>query len=88
MSGWQDQHSLRSKNNNAIASHVVDAWVRNENGLIRGRFLFGGSGEIRTHEPFRVAGFQDRCIQPLCHASNGCEAYQSQEYRQDFLCFR
>ena len=31
----------------------------------------GGSGEIRTHGPFRVAGFQDRCNRPLCHASSG-----------------
>jgi hypothetical protein len=31
--------------------------------------LCGGSGEIRTHGPFRVAGFQDRCNRPLCHAS-------------------
>ena len=32
-------------------------------------FEFGGSVEIRTLEPFRVAGFQDRCLQPLGHAS-------------------
>jgi hypothetical protein len=31
--------------------------------------ISGGSGEIRTHERFPVAGFQDRCIQPLCQAS-------------------
>ena len=30
----------------------------------------GGSAEIRTLEPFRVAGFQDRCLQPLGHTSN------------------
>jgi hypothetical protein len=24
----------------------------------------GGSGEIRTHGPFRIVCFQDRCIQP------------------------
>ena len=36
--------------------------------LSRG-FEFGGSVEIRTLEPFRVAGFQDRCLQPLGHAS-------------------
>ncbi len=29
----------------------------------------GGSAEIRTLEPFRVAGFQDRCLQPLGHTS-------------------
>ena len=31
----------------------------------------GGSGEIRTHGPFRAAGFQDRCNRPLCHTSCG-----------------
>lgn len=31
--------------------------------------LYGGSAEIRTLEPFRVAGFQDRCLQPLGHTS-------------------
>jgi hypothetical protein len=29
----------------------------------------GGQTEIRTQERSRVAGFQDRCIQPLCHLS-------------------
>ena len=46
--------------------------LRNKKSADKGAFLyyeFGGSGEIRTHEPFRAAGFQDRCIQPLCHAS-------------------
>ena len=33
--------------------------------------VFGGSGEIRTHERLPVAGFQDRCNRPLCHASSG-----------------
>ncbi len=32
-------------------------------------FYFGGSGEIRTHDGFPHAGFQDRCIRPLCHFS-------------------
>src|SRR5262249_14595642 len=31
----------------------------------------GGGGEIRTHEPFRPSGFQDRRDQPLCHPSEG-----------------
>ena len=31
--------------------------------------LFGGSSGIRTLEPLRVAGFQDRCNRPLCQAS-------------------
>ena len=29
----------------------------------------GGSG-IRTPDTFQYAGFQDRCIQPLCQTSN------------------
>ena len=33
------------------------------------RTVYGGSGEIRTHERFPFAGFQDRCNRPLCHAS-------------------
>ena len=33
------------------------------------RAVHGGSGEIRTHERLPVAGFQDRCNRPLCHAS-------------------
>lgn len=37
--------------------------------LIAISIMNGGSGEIRTHERFPVAGFQDRCNQPLCHAS-------------------
>ncbi len=31
----------------------------------------GGGGGIRTHEPFRVSGFQDRCNRPLYHPSGG-----------------
>src|SRR5690554_4573837 len=31
--------------------------------------IAGGSGEIRTHEGLPLAGFQDRCLQPLGHAS-------------------
>ena len=34
--------------------------------------FIGGSGEIRTHERLPVAGFQDRCNRPLCHASCNC----------------
>ena len=35
-----------------------------------GPFHFsGGGGEIRTHERFPFAGFQDRCNRPLCHTS-------------------
>ena len=30
----------------------------------------GGEGGIRTHEGLQtLAGFQDQCIQPLCHLS-------------------
>lgn len=29
----------------------------------------GGDGEIRTHGPLRVGGFQDRWIKPLSHVS-------------------
>ena len=32
--------------------------------------IFGGEGGIRTHEGLQtLAGFQDQCIQPLCHLS-------------------
>ena len=32
--------------------------------------LRGGEGGIRTHEGLlTLAGFQDQCIQPLCHLS-------------------
>jgi hypothetical protein len=33
------------------------------------RRILGGEGGIRTPEPLRVNGFQDRRIQPLCHLS-------------------
>ena len=32
--------------------------------------FIGGSSGIRTLEPLRVAGFQDRCNRPLCQASD------------------
>ena len=33
-------------------------------------FIIGGEGGIRTHEGLlTLAGFQDQCIQPLCHLS-------------------
>ncbi len=31
--------------------------------------ILGGEGGIRTPEPLRANGFQDRRIQPLCHLS-------------------
>ena len=40
-----------------------------EGGEIEVNLLNGGQTEIRTQERSRVAGFQDRCIQPLCHLS-------------------
>jgi hypothetical protein len=30
-----------------------------------------GEGEIRTPGTLRYAGFQDQCIRPLCHLSEG-----------------
>ena len=42
-------------------------------GTLRAPFsMTGGGGGIRTHEGLlTLAGFQDRCIQPLCHPSGG-----------------
>ncbi len=40
-------------------------------------YVSGGSGEIRTHGRLPVAGFQDRCNRPLCHASKMDEAFDS-----------
>ena len=40
-----------------------------EGGEIEENLWNGGQTEIRTQERSRVAGFQDRCIQPLCHLS-------------------
>ncbi len=54
--------SLRSAYGTAFSS-------RNRKSAIENRKLDGGGGEIRTHEAFRPAGFQDRCNQPLCHPS-------------------
>ena len=34
----------------------------------------GRGGGIRTHGDLRHAGFQDRCIRPLCHPSLDCKA--------------
>ena len=31
--------------------------------------IFGGEGEIRTHETLRFSCLVDRCYQPLCHLS-------------------
>ena len=45
----------------------------------------GGGGGIRTLETLRPAGFQDQCIQPLCHPSAGAHAgeYSVQSARLD-----
>ena len=32
-------------------------------------FIFGGSGEIRTHGELPHACFQDKCLKPLGHTS-------------------
>ena len=36
----------------------------------------GGEGGIRTHGGSRLAGFQDRCFQPLSHLSNSGQSLQ------------
>jgi hypothetical protein len=39
-------------------------------------YFFGGETGIRTLEGLlTLAGFQDRCIQPLCHLSEGAVGY-------------
>ena len=44
---------------------------QNKKEATRASFSFtGGEGGIRTHEGLlTLAGFQDQCIQPLCHLS-------------------
>ena len=37
-------------------------------------FWQDGGGGIRTHEPLRVSGFQDRRDRPLCHPSSTVRA--------------
>lgn len=55
----------------ADARWVRDATVGAESGVSAGfsRRLDGGRGGIRTHGWSPIDGFQDRCIQPLCHPS-------------------
>ena len=36
---------------------------------VRNKRESGGEGGIRTHGELPHAGFQDRCIRPLCHPS-------------------
>ena len=38
----------------------------------------GGESGIRTHGCFHIAGFQDRCFQPLSHLSVRAKAYSTQ----------
>ena len=49
-------------------------------GLNHRLWTSGGCGEIRTHEGFPLAGFQDRCLQPLGHTSkNWCSRLGSNQ---------
>ena len=43
-------------------------------GATRASFSCGGGG-IRTPGTLRYVGFQDRCIQPLCHPSGRLDAF-------------
>ena len=48
-----------------IIENNKKAYLINQIGLV-----IGGEGGIRTHDGLQThAGFQDRCIQPLCHLS-------------------
>ena len=52
-----------------------------------GFFLCGERG-IRTPGGVTLAGFQDRCIRPLCHFSKYCSAVQNCERKYNTLfCF-
>ena len=68
--GW----ALRARTG-GFAAACVERWVlintlcHPTKSPLRGS-LFGGEGGIRTHEGLQtLAGFQDQCIQPLCHLS-------------------
>ena len=50
-----------------MLSHSVIQWVQKPPFSSVDRD--GGGGGIRTRETLRPVGFQDRCIQPLCHPS-------------------
>ena len=45
---------------------------------VDGVFSIGGESGIRTHGCFHIAGFQDRCFQPLSHLSVRAKAYSTQ----------
>jgi hypothetical protein len=54
-----------------------------------GFLLFGGEKEIRTLEGLlTLAGFQDRCIKPLCHLSVAPILIKTQIKSKDFFSFQ
>lgn len=59
--------------------------LKNKNFPLRGSCFYCSGGEtgIRTLEPLRTDGFQDRCIRPLCHLSK--KASKWWEYRKNFI---
>lgn len=67
--GYQ-RHIGRNESERIDSSVLSTSEMKKPEQLSCSGFMFGGSVEIRTLEPFRVAGFQDRCLQPLGHASN------------------
>ena len=45
--------------------------------------VYGGEAGIRTLDGLLThAGFQDRCIQPLCHLSEGAKGYRIFQQKQ------
>ena len=45
----------------------------------------GGRGGIRTHGCLHIAGFQDRCIRPLCHPSGKGKLYRKFPSMREFV---
>ena len=45
----------------------------------------GGRGGIRTHGCLHIAGFQDRCIRPLCHPSGKEKLYRKFPSVREFV---
>lgn len=64
-SAMQTSGSEEEANGLSMLCFNRTAWLRQCPVL----FASGGSSGIRTLEPLRVAGFQDRCNRPLCQAS-------------------
>jgi len=60
-----------------LFKHSWNDGAENQKGPSRGLFInSGGEGGIRTHERLLTfAGFQDQCIQPLCHLSGFATAH-------------